>query len=72
MNSRNELTLLDAITIVSFIIGLANYEENISQTDVQNVVKAAVDDIHVHLSKQDEIIEKLSILLDKKAGESNA
>lgn len=62
MNSRGEqLSILDAIAIVSFCIGLANYSENVDQSQMQETVNEAVLDIHKHLKQQD---EKLSIILD--------
>lgn len=62
MNDREQFTILDAMTIVSFMIGLANYGENIDQSTMSKTVQAAVDDIHRHLADQD---EKLSKLLTK-------
>lgn len=50
---------LDALTIVSFAVGLANYAENVDQSSMSETVKAAVDDIHAHLAKQDEKIAKI-------------
>ncbi len=62
MNDREQFTILDAMTIVSFLIGLANYGENVDQSTMSKTVQAAVDDIHRHLADQD---EKLSKLLTK-------
>lgn len=62
MNDREQFTILDAMTIVSFMIGLANYGENVDQSAMSKTVQAAVDDIHKHLADQD---EKLSKLLTK-------
>lgn len=62
MNDREQFTILDAMTIVSFMIGLANYGENVDQSTMSKTVQAAVDDIHRHLADQD---EKLSKLLTK-------
>lgn len=62
MNDREQFTILDAITIVSFMIGLANYGENVDQSAMSKIVQGAVDDIHRHLADQD---EKLSKLLTK-------
>lgn len=62
MNDREQFTILDAMTIVSFMVGLANYGENIDQSTMSKTVQAAVDDIHRHLADQD---EKLSKLLTK-------
>ena len=58
--------LLDAITMVSFIIGLLNYGENVDQTTINDTVQSAVQDIHDHLSKQDEKITKILQLLENK------
>nr|DAJ19460.1 MAG TPA: hypothetical protein [Podoviridae sp. ctgHy19] len=62
MNDREQFTILDAMTIVSFMIGLANYGENVDQSAMSKIVQGAVDDIHRHLADQD---EKLSKLLTK-------
>lgn len=62
MNDREQFTILDAMTIVSFIIGLANCGENVDQSAMSKIVQGAVDDIHRHLADQD---EKLSKLLTK-------
>lgn len=55
MNDR----MLDAMTTISFIIGLANYEENIDQSQLQDVAQAIVSDIHKHLYEQDKKIEEI-------------
>lgn len=62
MNDREQFTVLDAMTIVSFLIGLANYGENVDQSTMSKTVQDAVNDIHRHLADQD---EKLSKLLTK-------
>jgi hypothetical protein len=65
MNSK-QYDLLDAITMVSFIVGLLNYGENIDQTTINDTVQSAVQDIHDHLSEQDEKITKILQLLENK------
>lgn len=65
MNSK-QYDLLDAITMVSFIIGLLNYGENVDQTTINDTVQSAVKDIHDHLSEQDEKITKILQLLEGK------
>ena len=62
MDDREQFTILDARTTASFMIGLANYGENVDQSAMSKIVQAAVDDIHRHLADQD---EKLSKLLTK-------
>ena len=54
MTENGRMNFLDALTIISFVISLANYDENIGQSDMQNVVSFAVSDIHSHLANQDE------------------
>lgn len=63
MNGR-QYDLLDAITMVSFIVGLLNYGENVDQTTINDTVQSAVQDIHGHLAKQDEKITKILQLLE--------
>lgn len=58
--------LLDAITMVSFIVGLLNYGENVDQTTINDTVQSAVQDIHDHLSEQDKKITKILQLLEGK------
>lgn len=57
--TNKEYSLLDAITAVSFIVGLLNYEENIDQSTMNKTVQAAVQDIHDHLAHQDALIETI-------------
>ena len=65
MDSK-QYDLLDAITMVSFIIGLLNYGENVDQTTMNDAVQSAVQDIHEHLAEQDEKITKILQLLEDK------
>ena len=66
MRGSNEgISLLDAMALVSFLIGLANYDENVDQSSMNKTVKQAVDDIHKHLAIQD---EKIDLLLSKLEG----
>lgn len=69
MTENGRMNFLDALAIISFIIGLANYDENIGQSDMQNAVSSAVSDIHLHLADQDEKIDKLIALFEKNGGE---
>lgn len=62
----NRNNILDAMSTISFLIGVMNLTENISQTDVQNLVQNAINDVHNHLLEQDEKIDKI---LKKLGGE---
>ena len=53
------LSVLDTIAITSFIVGLANYEENVDQNALNETVSNAVSDIHEHLKVQDEKMDKI-------------
>lgn len=63
MEENKKLNILDAMSIVSFMIGVANYEENITQSDLQGIMKQALSDIHRHLEKQDDKIDDILRIL---------
>ena len=70
---NGELTALDILNVLSFIIGLKNLDLNIDQNDMDNqtreigkraseLVNNAIAEIHQHLEKQD---QKISLILKK-------
>lgn len=66
---KNDLELLDILNILSFVIGVLNYGENLTQGDKQDLMKALNDqtqqlleEINAHLEIQD---NKLDQLLEK-------
>lgn len=67
--ANGEFTFLDNITLVSFIIGLMNLDENMTQGDKQelqedlsNKADLLLKEIHSHLEEQD---AKLDLILQK-------
>ena len=60
-----ELTFIDFVSVISFIIGLENYASNISQEDVQQVAEGILKEIHNHLERQDEKIDKILEVLNE-------
>ena len=57
---NGELTILDTISILSFLIGLENLDMNVTQTDAQNLqhqldnnTHLILGEIHKHLEEQD-------------------
>ena len=56
---QNNLSILDLITIISFVIGAANYEENVDQSTLQEIMQKAVNNIHNHLEIQDNKLDKI-------------
>lgn len=58
------LDLLDAMTILSFFIGVENLNQNMAQTDKQELldgvdksISSTIQDIHDHLAEQDAKID---------------
>lgn len=65
MNTQN-LTFIDLISIISFVIALQNLDYNITQDDLQNIAaqtdkhqSEGIDDIHRHLDIQDKKIDRI-------------
>ena len=67
---NGELTFLDLIAIVSFLVGLENLELNITQEDmdkqtadldahVNEQIQKALAEIHSHLEEQDNKIDEI-------------
>ena len=61
--------MFEAMTVVGFLIGLANYNENITQSDLQDMMKRMLKDVHEHLEEQDNKIDNILELL--KEGKQN-
>ena len=63
---HGEFTFLDTISLISFMIGLMNYNENLTQGDKQDLLETfsqkaddLLNEIHGHLQAQDEKIDKI-------------
>lgn len=74
MNNEN-LSMLDILNIISFVIGIMNYDENLSQSDKQDLMSALneqtnllLDSIHKHLKEQD---KKLDTILEVLNNDKN-
>lgn len=61
----DNLSSIDKLAIFSTILGIANYQENIDQSLLQNVIDSQTKDIHLHLQLQDEKIDKIISLLEE-------
>ena len=66
---------LDALAIVSFLVGLQNLEMNITQEDMQNTeanldrsLRKNVTDLHKHLEEQDKKINAILDILKENGG----
>lgn len=58
------------MAFIGFLIGVANYEENLTQSDVQSMIKGALQNVHEHLEEQDNKIDHIIELLE--GGKGNA
>lgn len=63
---KQQYDLLDVLNILSFIIGILNYNENLTQNDKQdllgqlnNQTKVLLNEIHSHLKEQDTKIDSI-------------
>lgn len=63
MNENKGFELLDILTIINFAITMENYNKNVDQSKLQDVMNNAVEDIHQHLKQQDEKINSILELL---------
>jgi len=66
MNNDKQLSFIDILSIMSFCLSLENLNENLSQSDkqdLQNNLSESIDkvlkEIHTHLKQQDEKIDKI-------------
>lgn len=75
---NGEFTFLDTLAILSFYIGVKNFDMNMTQDDKQDLqndlsdkTNLMLDEIHSHLRKQDEKIDKILQLLEEQPREDN-
>lgn len=72
---QGELTFIDLISMVSFIVGLQNLDLNIAEEDlnkqtrdvdefVASQTKQALSEIHEHLKRQDDKISRILEVLE--------
>ena len=64
MTERGQLDIIDVLSIMSFVIGLMNLDENISQGDLAEQTDRLLNEVHGHLEMQDIKIERILELLD--------
>ena len=70
---NGELCFLDIIALVSFVIGVENLQENLTQSDKQDLQRdlseksdVILAEIHKHLEEQDKKLEEIRRLLNEK------
>lgn len=60
---EQQINFLDIISMLSFIIGLENLQENRQQSEGQEQIIKSIEE---HLKKQDEQYEKIIELLERR------
>lgn len=75
----NTEAFYNGLTIFSFVIGLMNLEENLTQGGKQDIMKnldtkadTLLSEIHSHLELQDKKIDKILLLLEKNYSQSGS
>ena len=68
---QNNNEFMDILSIFSFVIGLKNYEENIDQSQLQEIAQSIMSDIHRHLQEQDDKIDRILGLLNEREEKQN-
>lgn len=68
-NRNNQLEFLDLLNIMSFMIGLMNLDQNMTQNDKQELQKdlgnqtsKLLNELHAHLDNQD---KKINLIMKK-------
>ena len=59
---NGQFTFLDIISLTSFLIGILNLDENLTQGDLQDKAQLILDEIHGHLQRQD---DKIDLILQR-------
>ena len=66
---NNQFDLLDKLAVASFLLGLANYEENVDQTTLQQSLQKVIDELHGHMARQDAKLDQIEALLRRLLNE---
>ena len=73
MSDNRQLSFLDLLNVLSFLIGVENLEENLTQGDKQDLqhdltvtAENLLTEIHAHLEAQDKKIDKILNRLEGK------
>lgn len=62
---EKDLTLLDALNVVSFMIGVANYSKNVDQEQMQELFSRSIKNLHQHLKSQDAKLDQIINMLEE-------
>lgn len=57
--------VLDAIALVSFIVGMANYNENLTQSDKDDLMRGLDEKTNMILARVEDSLEKQNDMLEE-------
>lgn len=57
--------VLDAVALVSFIVGMANYNENLTQSDKDDLMKGLDEKTNMILARVEDALEKQNNMLEE-------
>lgn len=69
----NDSEFIDAVNLLSFLIGILNYQENLTQNDKQEIIQEfntklnrVMTQIEGHLKSQDQRLEQIEKFLSER------
>lgn len=66
MGGNDNNAMMDILNILSFAIGIVNYNENISQSNLQETAERIIKNIQEHLQEQDRKIDHIIEILESE------
>ena len=65
MMRREEWSFIDLVSMASFLLSIANLEQNLDQNQLQGSLNQVMADVHNHLQDQDEKLDQILSLLTR-------
>lgn len=65
MMRREEWSFMDLVSMASFLLSIANLEQNLDQNQLQGSLNLVMADVHNHLQEQDEKLDQILSLLTR-------
>lgn len=65
MMRREEWSFMDLVSMASFLLSIANLEQNLDQNQLQGSLNRVMADVHNHLQGQDEKLDQILSLLTR-------
>lgn len=65
MNENEQLSFIDLLSIMSFLIGVMNLDLNVTAEDIDSQTQTLLNEIHAHLEIQDNKLDNIIERLEK-------